>query len=283
MAELDEDGNVIEPGAGGDDGDDQGDNGGGQDGGGDSRDWIPEDLRDEKSLDAIKDVGGLAKSYVEAQKMIGGSVRIPGEDATPEDWDAFHAKMGRPDNPEDYGLVKPDLPEGVEWDEGMVEWFGKASHKAGLSKTQAGALMESWNEIQFNKAHAGQKDMKAALDGLKESWGDKFDGRVELGLRGIERLLPAEDVTQFKGLLDSTGLGNHPLMLKFAYQVGNMLKEDGYIMGDGQGGVLGADSAKAKIAEINADKSHAHWDDTNPGHRAAVAEMAQLFKIAYPA
>lgn len=250
---------------------------------GDDRDWIPEDLKGEKSLDAIKDVGGLAKSYVEAQKMIGGSVRMPGEDATPEDWDAFHAKMGRPGDAAGYEFVKPDLPEGVNWDEGMLDWFGKAAHSAGLSKAQAGALMNSWNEDQFSKAHSGQKDMKAALTGLQDDWGDKYDGRVELGLRGIERLLPAEEVTQLKGLLDSSGLGNHPLMLKFAYQVGNMLKEDGYIMGDGHGGVLGADAAKKKIADINADKSHAHWDETNPGHKDAVKEMGLLFKTAYPA
>ena len=250
---------------------------------GDDRSWIPEDLREEKSLGAIKDVAGLAKSYVEAQKMIGGSVRLPKEDATPEETAEFYAKMGRPESPEGYEFDKPDLPEGVDWDEGLVDWFGKAAHSAGLNKSQAAALMQSWNDQQFSRAHSGQKEMKAALEGLREEWGNNFDGRVELGLRGIETLLPAEEVTQFKALLDSSGLGNHPLMLKFAHKVGSMLKEDGYIMGDGHGGVLGAETAKAKIDEINKDPKHAHWDENHPAHQEAVKEMAKLFKIAYPA
>lgn len=276
---LDADGNVIDPGAG--------DGGDGGDGGGEDRSWIPEDLREEKSLAAIKDVGGLAKSYVEAQKLIGarqeGSVKIPGEDATPEDWAEFYNKTGRPESAGEYGFVKPEtLPDGVQWDEGMVAWFGNAAHAAGLSKAQAGSLMKAWNDQQYSIGHETQKTMKAGLGKLQEDWGDQFDGRVELGLRGIERLLPAGDVEELKGLLDATGIGNQPIMLKYAYQVGKMLKEDGYIMGDGHGGVLGADSAKAKIASINADKSHAHWDPEAQGHKEAVEEMAQLFKTAYP-
>lgn len=248
------------------------------------QDWragLPDDLRTEKSLEAIKDVGGLAKSYVESQKMIGGSVRLPKEGATPEEIDAFHTKLGRPEKPEGYGFVKPaTLPEGVTWNDDLVGWFGKSAHAVGLSKAQANSLLNAWNDNQFSQAHEGQKVMKAELGKLQEEWGDRFDGRVELGLRGIERILPAEEATQFKSLMDSTGLGNHPLMLRFAYQVGNLLKEDGYIMSDGKGGIMGADSAKTKIEAVNADPKHAYWDETNPGHKAAVAEMSQLFKLA---
>jgi len=215
--------------------------------------------------------------------MIGGSVRIPKEDAPQEEWDAFHSKMGRPDSPDGYDFVQPELPEGVNWDKGMLDWFEKSAHKRGVSKSVAQGLMDDWNEYQFNQAHESQKTMQQELQSLQDRWGDKFDGRVELGLRGIERLMSADESKEFKGLMNSTGLGNNPLMLKFAYQVGNMLKQDGYIMGDGHGGVLGAESAKAKISEINADKKHAYWDYENPGHNEAVKEMEQLFKTAYPA
>jgi len=249
-------------------------------------DWrssLPDDLKTEASLGSFKDVSGLAKSYVEAQKMIGGSVRIPKDDATPEEIEAFHVKLGRPEKVEDYGFVKPEMPEGVQLDEALFEWFGKTAHGIGLSKTQANKLMQAWNDNTFTQTHEAQKTMKTEIDGLRESWGDQFDGRVELGLRGVERLLPAEEAGQFKTLMDSTGLGNNPIMLKYAFQVGKMLKEDGYIMGDGHGGVHGVESAKAKIEEINAsigtDHEHSSWK----GDKAGVEEMKALHKIAFPA
>lgn len=249
--------------------------------GSEDRSWIPKEYEAEPSLKAIKDVPSLTKGYVEAQKMIGGSVRVPKEDAAQEEWDAFYAKMGRPEKPEDYGFTKPDtLPEGVQWNENLMGWFGKAAHDAGLSKAQASRLMDAWNQNAFSEAHSNQKAMKAELGKLQEDWGDRFNGRVELGLRGVERLLPEEEATQFKALMDQTGLGNHPLMLKFAYQVGNMLKEDGYILSDSHGGILSPDSAKAKIAEINKNLKHPYWVPDNPGHAEAVQEMTQLFKLA---
>jgi len=270
---------------GGQEGNEGGD--GSQEGGGEDRSWIPEDLRGEKSLDAIKDVPGLAKSYVEAQKLIGardeGSVKIPGEDATPEDWAEFYGKTGRPESAEGYGLVKPDdIPDGVQWDEGMVDWFGKVAHGAGLSKAQAHGLMNSWNDMQYAMGHEAQKTMKLDIDNLKETWGDQFKGNVELGMRGIERLLPANEVKELNAALESSGMGNRAIMLKWAYQVGKLLKADGYIMGDSQSGFVGADAAKAKIAEITADKTHPHNIMDDPGHDAAVKEMTLLFKTAYP-
>ena len=59
------------------------------------RDSIPEDLRDDASLKDITDPGVLAKNYVHAQKMLGTSVRIPGEDAGPEDLEAFYSKLDK--------------------------------------------------------------------------------------------------------------------------------------------------------------------------------------------
>jgi len=247
------------------------------------RDWIPEDLRGEKSLDAIKDVPGLTKSYVEAQKMIGGSVRIPKEGATPEEWAEFHTKMGRPDDVAGYEFVKPELPAGVDWDEGLMDWFGKTAHDAGLSKGQANKLMEAWNDNQFTQAHDGQKALGTEVRDLKDLWGDKYDGNVELGVRAVETLLPADEVKDFKQIIDSTGVGNRSVVLKMFAAMGNILKADGYIIGDGHGGALGPESAKAKIAEINNDMKHPHNVPDDPGHEEAVKEMTQLFKTAYPA
>ncbi len=250
------------------------------------QDWrvgLPDELKAEKSLESFKDIGGLAKSYVEAQKMIGGSIRIPKEDAKPEEWDAFYAKLGRPAKVEEYGVRPPEqMPDGVTWNSGLTDWFLKSAHSAGLSKTQATKIIKEWNERESSQAHEMVKDIGGQIAKLKDSWGDQFEGRVELGIRGIERLLPKEDADKFKELMDKTGLGNHPVLLKLAYEVGKMLKEDGYIIGDGAGGALSAQGILDKIASIRADKAHPFNDLKNPGHQKAVDEMKHLYDLAYP-
>ena len=51
-----------------------------------------------------------------------GTVRIPGEDATPEDRQAFNKSLGALDNKEDYlkSLFPENLPEGFQKDEGLA-------------------------------------------------------------------------------------------------------------------------------------------------------------------
>ncbi|MBQ6352029.1 MAG: hypothetical protein IJJ28_02025, partial [Lentisphaeria bacterium] len=82
------------------------------------REGLPESIRSEKCLDSIKTIGTLAQSYVHAQKSMGANkVAIPGENATPEEIDAFHKALGRPDKMEDYSTDKVELPEGIVLDD----------------------------------------------------------------------------------------------------------------------------------------------------------------------
>ena len=99
-------------------------------------DSLPEDLRSESSLQSFKDTGALAKSYINAQKLIGSSVRIPADDASPEakqeflnkikgidgvvvkptgdeEKGDFFNKLGRPEDKEGYKLQ--DLVSAGNW------------------------------------------------------------------------------------------------------------------------------------------------------------------------
>ena len=62
-----------------------------------AEDWrstIPEEIRGHKSLEHIQDVGALAKSYVNAQSMIGADkIAIPGKHATDDDWGEVYRRL----------------------------------------------------------------------------------------------------------------------------------------------------------------------------------------------
>ena len=63
---------------------------------------IPEDLREHPSLSPIKDVGNLARSFVNAQKLIGAD-KIPfPTNPTEEDLSNIYSRLGRPETPEGY-------------------------------------------------------------------------------------------------------------------------------------------------------------------------------------
>ena len=102
----------------------------------DWRSTIPEEIRGHKSLEHITDVGALAKSYVNAQSMIGADkIAIPGKHATDDDWGEVYRRLGRPDSPEGYELVN-EMPEGAEASDDMLNWFRNAAHEAGLTPSK---------------------------------------------------------------------------------------------------------------------------------------------------
>lgn len=247
----------------------------------DWRSGLPDELKADETLKNFKGVPDLAKSYVEARKMMGDRVKLPGENATPEEVEKFYAKLGRPGKPDEYQIPRPEnLPEGITWDDSRVEWFKGLAHRLNLTQKQASELVTSYSEAEYNRAHEGFKAIGKEMDALKEQWGDAFDGRIELGLRGIEHALKGgQDFENFKQIMDQTGLGNHPVMLKLAYAIGQVYKADGYIVDDGAGGVLQANGAKSKIDAINSDLKHPYWDANHPNHKQAVEEMTKLFRV----
>ena len=61
-------------------------------------DDLPEELRDDRTLHNFKSVDDLAKSYVEARKLMGKRL----SDMTPEEISKFRADSGVPESPEAY-------------------------------------------------------------------------------------------------------------------------------------------------------------------------------------
>lgn len=246
---------------------------------GDYRTLLPEDLRNEKSFEAIKDVPSLAKQYLESQKYNVGAIRMPKEDAKPEEWDLFYAKLGRPAKPEDYGIAKPkDMPPGLVWNDDLAKWFGSAAHKRGLSKTQVLGFMQDWQSHVAEQVQAEQRQAGDALAKLQQELGDRFDGYVELGARAVQR----HGGEALSNLLKQYHLEDHPVMIKAFASVGRDMMEHGLVVGDGSGGALTTKNLQEKINQIRADKAHAFNNPKDPNHQKAVDEINALYDQLYP-
>jgi hypothetical protein len=194
------------------------------------RESLPPELKAEKSLESFKDVAGLAKSYVdnkrETSKLVNSKgIIVPGEKATPEEIAAFHKALGRPDTPDGYGLEKPDLPEGMTYDEVRTKAFAEVAHKEGLTPKQLKALHTAWNEqakAEFERQVKAVKEFTEKTTAeMKKEWGKDFEANLVTADAAIEKVFGPE----FKKMLKDTGLANHPAIIKGMFKASQAIGE----------------------------------------------------------
>ena len=240
---------------------------------------IPEEFKDEKMWENIPDTGTLLKNYAHAQKRMGNSVNIPGEDASAEEKAEFFTKLGRPDSIEDYGVEFPKLPEGTVWDENAQNGFLQAAHNQGLSSKQVEGILGWYGEYQKDVGLAGDEAIGKVTEELTKEWGANFEGNVALAQKAVAKLGGVE----FQAVLDETGLGNHPDLIRAMARAGRLMQEHNIISGEVQG-VSNRDDAAGKLAAIYADPNHPYWDgagNPRPVNQAAQDEVRKLNELAY--
>ena len=252
---------------------------------GSSVDWknsLPDDVRTDPSLADIKDIGGLAKSYIHSQKMVGtDKIALPTENATPEEMAAFYDRLGRP---KEYEFTKAELPEGMNYNEDMEKQMKAMMHESGLTNKQANTLYNGY--MQYMGAQYSEQTAQA--EGQKQEWyktlqkdlGKAFDQEVDLSQRAA-RELGGED---FLSWLDTTGQGNNPMFVKMFAKVGKMMAESGAEPGKPQSFEMTPDSAMQEIARLQRDPNfmNQYTNKEADGHTEAVKKYGRLFEYAYP-
>tara|TARA_R100000656_G_scaffold123369_1_gene99869 strand:- start:760 stop:1599 length:840 start_codon:yes stop_codon:yes gene_type:complete len=238
---------------------------------------LPEGLRNEPSLQTFTSVDNLAKSYVNAVKKIGGNpdhlVQLPQEG---ESRDNFYNKIGRPETPEGY-----DFGE----DDGRLDFYRNATHQLGLTQDQAANMLKLYASVEEEQSKAADKQnadfaVNSQIN-LKREWGTNYDSNIDMAQRAFAQFASPE----FSKLMDETGLGNHPELLKAFSKVGQMLGDDQLVVGSGIGGqAQSPQMAKEEIESLYQDKefSKSYLDKTDVNHKAASTKMDKLFRTAYP-
>lgn len=148
------------------------------------------------------------------------------QDATTQK-DGAPAAESKSDAPADYEF---DAPEGVQLDEGDLAKFTEIAKELKLPQDQASKLVGL--AIQREQARA------EAFASQVEAWGNEVKADKEIGTPealAIAQKAIALGPPELKGLLDSTGMGNHPVVVRWAHAVGKALSEDKFIAGRGEG------------------------------------------------
>ncbi len=239
------------------------------------RDSLPEELSKEKCLETVPDVETLTKNYVEGQKLIGGSVRVPKADASPEEIAKFHKQLGVPESPEGYSIQRPDMPAGIEFNTEELSGVFGAMHKAGYTNAQAQSGLNIYGGLLAQAHEQRLSEAKESEAVLKEEWGAAYDRNIAVAQEAL-RFLGGDDLAQ---RFEETGLGNSPAVLRMFSQIGDILQEDKSMPEVSVGGKT-KDEMRARLAQLQSDPNY--LSDANPAkHRETVLEVTSLNQQLY--
>ena len=155
-------------------------------------------------------------------------------------------KPTEPVVPEAYELK---MPEGVELDQAATTEFTAIAKELKLDQAAAQKLADIGAKMAQRQADAHAQLVETWTEQVKtdkEIGGDKLAENLGVARKAIDTFGSPE----LKALLNSTGLGNHPEVVKLAFKVGKAISEDGFVSGSPKGNTTN-DPAKKLFPNMN--------------------------------
>lgn len=148
--------------------------------------------------------------------------------------------------PEKYQFA---APEGTEYDTEILDAFTGAAKEANLTQETAQKLIEKMAPAitarQVDQVKAIHKEWLDASTADTEFGGDKLAENLGVARKAVEKF----GTPELRKLLDETGLGNHPEMIRLFYRTGKAISEDKFVSGSPAG------AGKVKPENVLYDKT----------------------------
>ena len=132
-----------------------------------------------------------------------------------------------------------NLPEGVQFADGEVEQFKTVAKDLKLPKDAAQRILDIATKREQDRAEAFQTTVRGWEEATKA---DKELGKDE-NLAIAKKTVEAFGTPELKAVLNSSGLGNHPEVVRMLLKIGRQISEDS-IVGKGQGSNAPRDTAE---------------------------------------
>jgi hypothetical protein len=238
---------------------------------------FPEEIRQDPSWEKFNDVGSVAKSYLEIQKLNGSAIRLPDKNAKPEDaekwWSETQPKLAErgfievpPSKAEDYKL--PTI-EGYNPDPQLVESFiNDVALPTKLTPKQLEAVVSFQHKM--NQEMAKQLVTPEAADAeFKQMLGNDYVSVME-SVQAASAAM-AEDFPQFAEFSRSAYIvtvgpdgkpgkaypfSAHPMVRGMMEVMGQMTQEDNAGGGAPPGGGESKDAIRSKIDQMMQDPKY---------------------------
>ena len=171
----------------------------------------------------------------EAQGQAAESAQIEGEKGT------------KPDGaPESYEFK---APEGVQFDDALIGAFSEVAKDLNLPQEQAQKVLDKMAPVmqarQLEQLQAVRADWAESAKTDKEFGGEKLAENLGMAKKALDTFATPE----LRALLNESGLGNHPEVIRMFYRTGKAISEDRVVTG--QGGAANQGDARRLYAASN--------------------------------
>jgi hypothetical protein len=154
-------------------------------------------------------------------------------------------KAPEPQVPESYEYK---MPEGIELDKAAADEFSAIAKELKLDQATAQKVADVGAKMAQRQTEAHVKLVESWVEQVKtdtEIGGDKLDENLAVARKAMD----AFGTPELKDVLNSTGLGNHPAVIKAFYKAGKAISEDKFVPGSPKGAET--DIAKRMFPSMN--------------------------------
>jgi hypothetical protein len=123
-------------------------------------------------------------------------------------------------------------PEGREFDAEVLNNFSEVAKELNLSQDAAQKLLDKMAPIveqrQIQQIEQVRTQWADASKNDKEFGGEKLQENLAVAKKALDQF----GTPELRTLLNESGLGNHPDVIRFMYRAGKAISEDRYVGGD---------------------------------------------------
>lgn len=245
------------------------------------KETISEEFRNDPNISKFTEIDALAKSYINATKMIGSDkIAVPNNNSTDDQWEEVYSKLGRPESPDKYQLdFKSEV---APVDEQAIKSFAEVAHKTGLNEKQAQAILDFYKQNSENSVQQLKVDTETAQaqaeQQLRQEWGKQYESNITKAA-SVAKANMSGDVLDMQ-LKDGTRLGDHPDVIKGFTKIAGLLSEDKIATPESETVDQGRD-LETEISKIVNDRTGPYWNKTHPDHTKMVQQVYTMREMLH--
>jgi len=240
------------------------------------KETISEEFRNDPNISKFTEIDALAKSYINATRMIGqDKVAVPNENSTDDQWNEVYGKLGRPESADKYKLEVQS--ETAPLDEGAIKQFAENAYQLGLNNKQAQGILEFYKNSMEGSVQQARIDTETAQANaeqeLRKEWGSNYDNNIKKA-GSVAKANMNPQILDME-LKDGTRLGDHPEVIKGFANIANILSEDKLVSTESENTDRGTDY-EAEISKLVNDRDGPYWNKSHPDHDKVVQQVFTL-------